>query len=364
MNFRYIITIALAAVLASATIHAQDVEWDYTDGDNFPLLGKAVDDGSPRYQRLPDYLKGKVRDRVWALGTNSAGMCIRFGSDSPAIKVRWTSLYKNLMPHMTPVGTRGVDLYILKDGEWRFAGAGKPLDKTTDAVIVSGMTSEPREYMLYLSLYDGIEDVEIGIGKGYSITQPAVDSPSRKRPVVAYGTSILQGGCANRPGMAHTNKLERVIDREVINLGFSGNALLDYEIAELMAKVEDPGLYILDYVPNAFPQQIDERGERFFRIIRDAHPDVPVIFIEDPIFPHSEFDRNIRKEIEDKNSAQKALFQKLKKAGEKRIYYIPAEGMLGDDGEATVDGIHFTDLGTERYIRHILPTIRKALRKR
>jgi lysophospholipase L1-like esterase len=178
-----------------------------------------------------------------------------------------------------------------------------------------------------------------------------------------YGTSILQGGCANRPGMAHTNIISRRLDREVINLGFSGNALLDMEIAHLMASVEDPGLFVMDYVPNASAQAIDEVGEQFFRIVRDAHPDVPVVFIEDVIFPFSTFDNLILEEVTKKNQAQKRLYKKLKKSGEKRIYYIGAEGMIGDDGEATVDGIHFTDLGMMRYVDHVLPTLKKALKK-
>ena len=85
--------------------------------------------------------------------------------------------------------------------------------------------------------------------------------------------------------MTHTAIIGRRLDREVINLGFSGNALLDMEIAELMAKVEDPALYVMDYAPNAWDYLIREKGEQFFRIVRDAHPDVPVIFIEDVIFP-------------------------------------------------------------------------------
>ena len=112
----------------------------------------------------------------------------------------------------------------------------------------------------------------------------------------------------------------------------------------------------------ALMELIDENGEAFFRIIRDAHPDVPVIFIEDVIFPYTIFDNAIREQVENKNAAQKRLYTKLKKAGEKRIYYISAEGMIGEDGEATVDGTHFTDLGMMRYVDHVLPTIKKALR--
>ena len=229
--------------------------------------------------------------------------------------------------------------------------------------MVKNMTPVVREYMLYLSLYDGVDTLEIGVDEGAVLGQPLAPTPRTERPVVMYGTSILQGCSASRPGMAHTNMIARALDREVINLGFSGNALLDLEIARLMASVPDPAVYVLDYAPNAHAPMIKEHGEEFFRILRDAHPDVPVIFIEDVIFPHTLFDSAIRKEVEDKNFEQKALYERLKKQGEKGIYYIPAAKMTEPDGESTADTIHLTDLGMQRYVDLVLPVIRKALRK-
>lgn len=353
--------LAIAALFMSALISAQTVV--FTDASAFPVYGKVSDQTDSRYERLPSYLNGVTRDPVWYLGTNSAGLFVRFRSNSTSIHARWESMYNNTMPHMTDTGTKGLDLYALTDDGWRYVGSGRPLGKKTEWTIIANMDPVEREYMLYLSLYDGVSSLEIGVDEGATLDQPAVDSPKREKPIVMYGTSILQGGCANRPGMAHTNILGRRLDREVFNLGFSGQATLDMEIAELMASVEDPGVFVLDYAPNAWDYLIDEKGEEFFRIIRDAHPDVPVIFIEDVIFPHTLFDNKIREEVTGKNQAQMRLFKKLKKAGERNIYYISAEGMIGDDGDATVDAIHFTDLGAMRYVEHVLPVIRKALRK-
>ena len=178
-----------------------------------------------------------------------------------------------------------------------------------------------------------------------------------------YGSSILQGGCASRAGMAHTNILSRKLDREVINLGFAGNALLDYEIAELMASYEDPGIFVLDYTPNATGPRIDERAEKFFRILRDAHPDVPVVFIELPTYPRAAFHTKGWVSMQERSNAQRRIYEKMKAQGEKKLFYIKSEGMLGDDGEATVDGTHFSDLGMMRYVDHVLPTLKKALAK-
>lgn len=355
------IAVALAMMAGSMMMTAQNVV--YTDASAFPLYGKISDQTNARYERLPSSLQEVSRGPVWYLGRNSAGLFIRFRSNSTSIHARWTSAFNNTMPHMTDTGTKGLDLYALVGGQWRHVCSAQPQGQKSERKIIGNMDPVEREYMLYLSLYDGVSSLEIGVDEGATLDLPAVDRPSREKPIVMYGTSILQGGCANRPGMAHTNIISRRLDREVFNLGFSGNALLDMEIAELMASVEDPGLFVLDYAPNAYADMIDENGEKFFRVIRDAHPDVPVIFIEDVIFPHTVFDNSILEEVTLKNEAQKRLFQRLKKEGEKNIYYISAEGMIGDDGEATVDAIHFTDLGMMRYVDHVLPTIEKALKK-
>ena len=217
--------------------------------------------------------------------------------------------------------------------------------------------------MLYLSLYDGVKALSIGIKEGYMIGQPERHTPRTEKPVIMYGSSLQQGGCCSRPGMAYTNILARRLDREVINLGFSGNGKIDYEIAEYMASHPDPGVFVLEYVPNSSPELIDEKAEKFFRILRDAHPDVPVIFVQTPNYPRCDFNTRERESVKEKNAAQRRVYEKLRKAGNRNLFFIYSEGALGDDGEATVDGSHFTDLGMVRYVDHILPTIKKALKK-
>ncbi len=368
MNKHLRFLFGVAAALAGLVSSAQDKNVIYSDASAFPVYGKCIEQTSARYERLPKEFDGVVREPLWELGRNSAGLFIRFRSNSTKIRARWKSTSpRHYMPHMTDAGDNGLDLYILteKDG-WRFAGSGFEWggrDKDVKGkTLVANMKPEMREYMLYLSLYNGIDSLEIGVDEGAVIEAPAVESPKTERPVVMYGSSILQGGCASRPGMAFTAILGRRLDREVINLGFSGNALLDYEIAEYITRVQNPGLIVLDYVPNSSAERINEKGEKFFRIIRDAFPDVPVILVEDPTFPHTRFDQKMLEEVTSKNAAQLALYRKLRKAGEKRLYYVSTDGLIGKDGEATVDGVHFTDLGMMRYAEKILPVMKKALR--
>ena len=172
-------------------------------------------------------------------------------------------------------GIKGLDLYCLEDAVWRFAGVGRPSGKENKATLVAHMEPKMREFLLYLPLYDGITDLQIGVDSLSEILLPAINLPVREKPIVFYGTSILQGGCATRPGMAHTNILSRWLNRETINLGFSGNGLLDVEIAEIMAHI-DASVYVLDFVPNCQAARIDSLAERFYKVIRERQPYTPM----------------------------------------------------------------------------------------
>lgn len=358
---RHIIA-SVSALLLGVSAFAQN----WYDAATLPLYGKARQDTKELYERLPAEFEGRSREALWYLGRNSAGLYVRFSSNASAIWLRWSAKFGNHMNHQTLTGTRGLDLYVLTDkGEWRFMASGRPtLDsKDCEQKVIGSMEPKWREYMLYLPLYDGLTKLEIGVDREAVVEAPKVDLPRCDKPIVMYGTSILQGGCANRPGMAHTSILSRRFNREVINLGFSGNALLDLEIAELMASVEDPAIFVFDYVPNAYDYLIREKGEQFFRIVRDAHPDVPILFLEDPYFGHYEYDAGIKAEVDKKNAAQWELFCKLKKQGEKNIWYLKSDDMVGHDNEAFVDGIHFTDLGMMRYADWLAPHIRKHMKK-
>ena len=337
----------------------------YTDASTLPIYGQVCGEGIGTYTRLPYSLKETTREPVWYLGQHSAGLYVRFRTNSSAIWCRWTSTFQSSMNHMAACGTRGLDLYILSDGSWRFAGTGKPqlqIKETTD-VMIEGLDGTMHECMMYLSLYDGVDKLEIGVDEGSTIEASDLDSPAAEKPVIVYGTSITQGGCVSRPGMCYTSILSRKLDRQFINLGFSGNGIIDYEIAELMAAYPDPGAFVLDYVGNAKASIINEKGEKFFRILRDAHPDVPIIFLGAKKYPHTAFSATIRATVEENDAAQKALYLKLRKQGEKNIYYSPASDMTGDEScEQTVDKIHFTDNGVANFTKFLLPVFKKALK--
>lgn len=336
----------------------------FHDARQFKILGRVYPDSLPLFSRVPDFRKPVTREALWKLGQHSAGISVRFRSDSPKIALRWESLFKNDMTHMAALAVRGVDLYVKRsDGSWRYLACGRPMGEPTTWLAVGNMEPEMREYLLHLPLYDGVKSLEIGVQNGASIGMPADGSPQQENPLVIYGSSIAHGATASRPGMAASNQLQRLLDREVINLGFSANARIDYEIAEMMSAV-DACAYVLDYVPNAKVGEIIEKTPKFVEILRTAHPSVPLIFVEDPQFAHAFLDKKTAKEIADKNNALREVFEMLKNSGMENLYYVESGQLLPADGDGTSDGIHFTDAGFKTYVNALMPILSEITDKK
>ena len=339
-------------------IHAQT---EYHEASAFTLLGKATQETETLYERLPAKYHDVSRPELWYLGKNTAGLAVRFTSNSTSISLRWESLNNYHMDHMTDVGVKGLDLYCLSQGKWRFVNSARPQGKQSEYRLIENMELKERNYMLYLPLYDGISSLQIGVDSLSYIRPSDKEVVRADKPVGFYGTSILQGGCASRPGMASTNILSRWLNRECINLGFSGNAFLDYEIAELMSAV-DAAAYVLDFVPNVTEEQIETKMETFYKILRDRHAEVPVFFVEDPMFTHADYDRVIFDKVTGLNRKLKKVFHSLVEKGEKNIHYVSSEKLIGADREGTVDGIHATDLGMLRYAELMYPLLKRNLK--
>lgn len=360
------VILAFIALMLSAPVWAQqEITYVYTDATTLPVFGKVLPDTYGPFTRLPESLKGVSRDPVWRLGINSAGLFVRFSSNGGIFRFRWTSTFAKPMDNMAPCGSRGLALYVYDKGEWVYAGTARPnLDSKESEFTVScsSLSGTFREYMLYLSLYDGVQKLEIGVPQGKVVTTPMAASPKADKPVIIYGSSILQGASASHPGMASTNQISRRLNRVVINLGFSGNGKLDYEIAELIASHPDPGVIVLDNVPNCTPEMLRERQIPFYEIIRKAHPSVPIVFIDGPYYPGTRFDGGKARNCKNKTEAFKEAFNKIKATGDKNVYFVSSEKILEADNVGTIEGTHFTDIGFLKYADVLTPVLQKLLK--
>lgn len=357
---RLILTIMAVAAIALQAAAAKIDSLEFHSARDFRIVGKGFTDTESFYDRLPASVKEGCREELWTLSTNSAGMAVRFRTNSKNIGVKWTVRQQMNMGHMTTVGIRGVDLYRLTSEGWRHVNSGRPSTKSKEnsGVLIENMEGNYAEYMLYLPLYDGVSDVQIGVDRGAAIEQPQVASPRADRTVVFYGTSITQGGCANRAGMCYSSILSRDMDFEAINLGFSGNARCDLYIAEAMARL-NPTVFFLDFVPNCTAKMIEENAIKFIEIIRKAHPTTPIIMADSYKFPPSQFNLEQRRQLEEKTVEMKRVCEHFKH--DKNFYFV--EGASYSEDECSVDGAHLTDLGFKAMAEHYKRYLKKHIRK-
>jgi hypothetical protein len=337
----------------------------WVDVRDLDIEGKGWKDTKSFFDRLPARAEGVVPPSVWGLGRDSAGLLVRFLTDATTIQARWTVTSDGLaMPHMPASGVSGLVLYVkADDGRWRWLGVGQPQEKKTNtSTLVSGLPAGRHEFLLYLPLYNGVVAVELGIAEGRMIEKAAVRPERRRKPIVFYGTSITQGGCASRPGVVHTAILGRRLDRPVLNLGFSGSGRMEPVMATLLAEL-DPALYVLDCLPNMSAIEVAERVEPFVRTLRKAHPQTPIVMAEDRLYSNGTVLPGPRKHNADSHAALKMAYEHLLAEGVKGLYYLPGSLQLGDDGEGTVDGSHPTDLGFMRMADAFAPVLTHALKE-
>lgn len=327
-----------------------------------PVEGQGWTDVKAPFDRLPIKAEEMVRPPVWGLSRNSAGIAVRFVTDATTIHARWTLTSTNLaMPHMPATGVSGLDLYVKDEkGGWKWLSVGQPRAQSNSSPLVSGIPEGTREYLLYLPLYNGVSSVEIGLDKQRFLAQPSAYLSKHDKPIVFYGTSITQGGCASRPGMVHTAIIGRKLNRPVINLGFSGNGKMEPELANLLSEI-DASLYVLDCLPNMSASEVSERVIPFVQILRTAHSTTPILLVEDRSYSNSFLVTGSKERNTSNRKALRGCYEKLMSEGVKQIGYLEGEKLLGDDNEGTVDSSHPTDLGFLRQAEAILPILQSLL---
>jgi len=361
MNRRqFFLTCGSAPLLAQTAAPTPDLEW--VDAKKLTVEGLGFKDVKSSYDRLPGRAEGVVPAAVWTLSRDSAGALVRFNAATTEIYARWTVTNKNLASaNITAIASSGLDLYAKTDaGKWRWLGMGQPTFPETTAALITGIPATQREFMVYLPLRNGVTSLEFGVPKGAAI-QPGPPRAAGSKSIVFYGTSITHGIGASRAGMTHVAMLGRTFNREVINLGFSGNGRMEPEVVKFVAEL-DPAVFVLDCLPNMNAQQVAERIVPGVKLLREAHSDTPILLVEDRNIQTGFLVEARRKANDANHAALRESFAKLQAEMVPQIYYLEGANLLGDDGEATVDGSHPTDLGFTRQAAEFERVLRPVLK--
>lgn len=313
------------------------------------------------YCRLPERILPKMTEEIRSLAVCTAGGVIRFCTNSPSLRL--TVDYRPFwsMSHMPLTGQAGFDLFVHENGQDRFlqnfAPDSNELKKNVTAFTFScSLPKGMHEYRIFMPLYAGVQTLSIGLQKGSCVEK--APRHAVEKPILFYGSSITQGGCASRPYNCHAAMLTSLVDAEQINLGFSGNAKGEPEMAEAIREL-DLSCFVMDYDYNAPTlEYLQKTHEPFFRIIREKHPDLPVIFISRPFAnPDAHAD-----EPERRNTIMQTYIHAVEQ-GDRNVYFVDGMRFFTETPieMPTVDRCHPTDLGFYFMTKAIAPVLRRAL---
>jgi lysophospholipase L1-like esterase len=357
--------ITISILLQATMLLAQDTAWHTPS----VIEGVCISDTANMYHRLPAALQNEVRPIVWNLSLNTAGEFIHFRSAARSLVIKYGLAGRTLqLPHMPATGVSGLDLYVMdQNGQWNWA---PPAYRFGDTCVYTykniGVTAGAlADYYLYLPLYNTVNWLSVGT----RATEPfEFVHDKRGKPIVAYGTSIMQGAVASRPGLAWTNILSRNLDRMVINLGFSGNGKAEKPVFDHMAKA-DASLYIFDCMPNLTDEALKKPAELESRIrygvtaLRKAHPDVPVLFAE---YPDGNIpfytDTTLLRMRHDANIFMTSLVKKLQSEGIGHLFLL-TEKEIGFDINSLTEATHPNNIGMMQYAQAYEKKIREILQE-
>lgn len=303
------------------------------DSNPFRIHGVFKENG--KYRRMPENVANSVSNGVSVLHTNTAGGRVRFRTDSKRIAVIAKMDGIGKMSHFTLAGSAGFDMYAND----RYAGSFIP-----PFAISSGFESclflnseQMKNITINFPLYSNLIDLYIGVDEGSSLENPV---PYRhEKPIVYYGSSITQGGCASRPGNSYQSILSRRFDCDYINLGFSGNAKAEDEMMNYISEL-DMSVFVYDYDHNAPNiEHLKNTHEKMFHAIRKKNPELPIIMMSRPKYFLSD-------EEQERLAIIRTTYEHAVSAGDKNVYVISGRELMAEAlDNGTVDNTHPNDFG-------------------
>ena len=331
------------------------------------------------FSRMPqDYEAKTDNEGVKFLMYNTSGGRIKFATNSPYVAIAVEISEFTVWPHMPHTAHSGVDLYSCERGKkdyYYIKTFMPPIAENSDNTKYAGFVDleifddfKEREILINFPLYNGVKAFKIGIKSGCELYSPV--SYKYEKPVYFYGSSITQGGCASRPGNSYMAHLSRWLDFDFVNLGFSGSARGESEMAEYIAN-KDMSVFVLDYDANApTNEHLEKTHYPFYKKIREANKDLPIIMLSFPKHrkrpakanPGDEFTKcYIKSDLTIRETYERAI-----KEGDKNVYYIDGSKVFGekDQDACTVDNCHPNDLGFYRMAEAIYPVLKDILDKK
>jgi len=339
-----------------------DLAWRAPPEPPLRLAGFAWFAQDGLYRRMPVRPQWPLPEAVDNLANCTGGGQVQFRTDSRKVAVRVQLAAPASSDHMPQTGVAGFDCYVGPPGEQRYVSTTRfpwgadsytcPMFELADRAM--------RNVTLNFPLYQGVKEVHVGLEPDATVEAPPPYEDGR--PIVVYGTSITQGGCAARPGMAYTNILSRHLNRPFINLGFSGSGKGEPEVARTIATIPEAAAFVLDYEGNAGGGLLEQTIGEFIDILRERHPAAPILVVSKIRMAREFASPGGAADREAKRDFQRDLVEERRAAGDQNLHFLDGAQLLAEDfEECTVDGVHPTDLGFWQMARALEPVLRGIL---
>ncbi len=351
---------------AKTKIKETDIVWKNAKELPFEKRGVFFDESEGCYRRMPKEKSSKISWGIDWMAQATTGGRIRFITDSPYVAIKAVVSKIKLSANFSVVGRAGISVY--KDGI--FHGHVTPYHDDIEASVNEKTYFDGIVYVknngkwnaeLYLPLYnDVLYEVYIGVKKGASLDKPTPYTYNEK-PIVFYGSSITQGGCASRPGNDYTALVSRWLDSDYVNLGFSGGAKGEPEMAEYLASLT-ASIFVIDYDANApTVEWLKQTHFALYEKIRRINPTTPIVFMTYPSIHYRIDKENLR------GQTRELIYQNYltaKKNGDNRIFFIDGGTLYGEEDwdSCTADTSHPNDLGFYRMAKGIYPVLLECLK--
>ena len=326
----------------------------------FQIYGLYEPTTEPCFKRMPTETAKAVSGGVRSLHVHTAGGRVRFSTNSPYVVIKAVMPSIHPMNHMPLTGSSGFDLYVdSSDGmQSLYHGTFVPPRDMTDGYESKVDLGEAkwRHFTINFPLYNPVTALYVGVAEGSELGEgaPYRDLP----PVVYYGSSITQGGCASRPGNAYTAMVGRFLNIDHVNLGFSGNGKAEDNMAQYLCGLK-MSAFVSDYDHNApNPEYLRATHQKMYDAIRAKYPTVPYIMLSRPDY---------FKNVEDSIARRQVVIDTFHYAvakGDKNVYYIDGASMFRGPFEdcCTVDGVHPNDLGFSKMAEAVYAVLARVLR--
>ena len=334
-------------------VHRDLKRYSVPNGE-FDLYGVFYDEKRRLFMRMDGDVADRVSDAVGYLATHTSGGRLRFSTDSKVIGISVKYNWLLEMPHMPLTGSCGFALTEKDSGVYRTVSVFRPNHDEKEGYSGKVTLSERkrREYVLFFPLYNCVSELSIYLEQGAAVYKPEKYRPIA--PILYYGASIDQGGCASRPDSAYTSLISKWNDIDYVNLGFSGNCKGEQLMAQYISGI-DCSMLFMAYDGNAPDAEFLEKTHYpFYETFRSKRRNVPVVFMSVPCFDGFP-------QVVARREVIKKSYRTARENGDENVYFIDGEKLFGvrDREICTVEGIHPNDLGFYRMAEGIYETFGK-----